>query len=177
MMEGPMDGASLYDDDILAWSEVQAAALRSLAGRHDLPNQLDLANVVEEIEDVGKSELRTVESLIRNIMTHVAILWTDPGAPAINGWRGEIATWHVEVLRRISPSMRPKLDLALVWRDALRVACAKLADWDKAKAEPARAALVGSTCPFDLAALTSEELDLADAIGRVQASAMPDKSP
>ncbi len=37
MMEGPMDGASLYDDDILAWSEVQAAALRSLAGRHDLP--------------------------------------------------------------------------------------------------------------------------------------------
>ncbi len=76
-----------------------------------------------------------------------------------------------------SPSMWPKLDLALVWRDALRVACAKLADWDKAKAEPARAALVGSTCPFDLAALTSEELDLADAIGRVQASAMPDKSP
>ena len=32
-----MDSASLYDDDILAWSELQAAALRSLTGRHDLP--------------------------------------------------------------------------------------------------------------------------------------------
>jgi hypothetical protein len=35
--------------------------LRSLTGRRDLPNQLDLANVVEEIEDVGKSELHAVE--------------------------------------------------------------------------------------------------------------------
>ena len=172
-----MDGASLYDDDILAWSEVQAAALRSLAGRHDLPNQLDLANVVEEIEDVGKSELRTVESLIRNILTHLIMLWGDPGAPPTNGWRGEIAAWHEDMLRRISPSMRQKLDLNLIWRSAARVPCAKLADRDKAKAEAARAALAGSICPFDLAALTSEELDLADAIGRVQASAMPDKSP
>jgi len=172
-----MDGASLYDDDILAWSEVQAAALRSLVGRRDLPNQLDLANVVEEIEDAGKSELRTVESLIRNILTHLIMLWADPGAPPTNGWRGEIAAWHEDLLRRISPSMRQKLDLNLVWRSAVRVACAKLADWDAAKAGAARVALVGSTCPLDLAALTSEELDLADVIGRLQVSTKPDAGP
>ena len=57
-----MGDRSLYDEDILVWSEQQAAALRSLASRRDLPNELDLANVIEEIEDVGRSEFHTVES-------------------------------------------------------------------------------------------------------------------
>ncbi len=165
-----MDGASLYDDDILAWSEVQVAALRSLAGRHDLPNQLDLANVVEEIEDVGKSELLAVERPIRTILVHLILLWADPGARSMFGWRGEIAAWHVDVLRRISPTMRPKLDLDLVWRDSVRVACANLAGWDETKAEATRVALVGSGCPFDLAALTTEELDVSHAVACLQAA-------
>lgn len=163
-----MDGASLYDDDILAWSEVQAAALRSLRGRHDLPNQLDLANVVEEIEDVGKSELRAVESLIRNMLVHLILLWADPGAPPTLGWRGEIATWHDDVVRRITPSMRSKLDLDAIWRSALRVAYAKLRDWDETKAAFARTTLTGSRCPFDLAALMIEELDPSQAVARIQ---------
>jgi hypothetical protein len=170
-MEGPMDGASLYDEDILAWSLLQAATLRSLADRRDLPNQLDLANVVEEIEDVGKSELRAVESLTRNILVHVILLWADPGAPPTFGWRGEIATWHDDILRRIGPSMRPKLDLDPIWRGAVRVACAKLADWDETKAAAARAALAGSRCPFDLAALTTEEFDVSHAVARIEAAA------
>ena len=50
-----MGDRTLYDEDILIWSEQQAAALRSLASRRDLPNELDLANVIEEIEDAGRS--------------------------------------------------------------------------------------------------------------------------
>ena len=50
-----MGDRTLYDEDILVWSEQQAAALRSLASRLDLPNELDLANVIEEIEDVGEA--------------------------------------------------------------------------------------------------------------------------
>ena len=61
-----MGDSSVYDEDILIWSERQAAALRSLASRRDLPNELDLANVIEEIEDVGKSEFHTVESPIES---------------------------------------------------------------------------------------------------------------
>ena len=152
-----MDGASLYDDDILAWSELQAAALRSLAGRRDLPNQLDLANVVEEIEDVGKSELRAVESLIENILVHLILLWADPDARAVGGWRGEITAWRVAVRRRITPSMRGKIGMGELWRDAVTVACAKLAAWDETKAAAARAALAGSRCPFDLAALATDQ--------------------
>ena len=82
--------AALYDEDILVWSEQQAAALRSLASRRDLPNELDLANVIEEIEDVGRSEFHTVESLIENILTHLVLLAADPDAPATRGWIAEV---------------------------------------------------------------------------------------
>ena len=59
-----MGDRTLYDEDILVWSEQQAAALRSLASRRDLPNELDLANVIEEIEDVGRSEFHAVDELM-----------------------------------------------------------------------------------------------------------------
>jgi Domain of unknown function DUF29 len=84
-MEAPMGDDSLYDEDVLAWAEQQAAALRRLGSRRDLPNELDLSNVIEEIEDVGKSEFHAVESLIENILIHLMLLWVDPGAPATRG--------------------------------------------------------------------------------------------
>src|SRR5215470_15760572 len=45
--------SDLYEDDILLWSEQQAELLRRRAA-----NDLDWANLAEEIEDVGKSQLR-----------------------------------------------------------------------------------------------------------------------
>jgi hypothetical protein len=40
-----MDQPISYDEDFLAWSEQQAAALRELAGRRGLPDELDLEHV------------------------------------------------------------------------------------------------------------------------------------
>ena len=51
----------LYDRDVLAWSENQAALLRRVA-RGERVNDVDWAHVVEEIEDVGKSEKRELQS-------------------------------------------------------------------------------------------------------------------
>ena len=52
-----MDRRSLYEDDIYAWAEQQAAALRRLAGtRRELPNELDLENLAEEIETALRSD-------------------------------------------------------------------------------------------------------------------------
>ena len=162
-----MDSAALYDEDILAWSEQQAAALRSLAGRRDLPNELDLANVVEEVEDVGNSEFRAVKSLVSSILVHLILLWADPDAPAIRGWRGEITAWHVDLLDRITPSMRARLDFDPLWRSAVRVACAKLEDWDAEKAARVKSALTGSACPFDIDSIYVEEFDIAGVVARL----------
>ena len=162
-----MGDRTLYDEDILVWSEQQAAALRSLASRRDLPNELDLANVIEEIEDVGRSEFHTVESLIENILTHLLLLAADPDAPATRGSIAEVTAWNVSLRRRISPSMRSRLDTESLWRDALEVASAKLAGWNDGKAAGV-ARLRGTPCPFAAADLPSAQLDVLGAAARIQ---------
>ncbi len=64
------DGAELYEQDILLWSEQQAELLRRLA-RGERVNGVDWAHVVEEIEDVGNSELHAVTSLLRQAVVHL----------------------------------------------------------------------------------------------------------
>ncbi|MGA3002660.1 MAG: DUF29 family protein [Acetobacteraceae bacterium] len=49
----------LYDHDILTWSHNQTALLRRLA-RGERVKGVDWVHVVEEIEDVGLSELNAV---------------------------------------------------------------------------------------------------------------------
>lgn len=44
-----------------------------LAAARNLPNQLDLANIAEEIEDVGAIQLRAVESSIVSILGHLLL--------------------------------------------------------------------------------------------------------
>jgi hypothetical protein len=114
-----MDRRSLYDDDIYAWAQQQAEALRRLAQmRADLPNELDLENVAEEIEDVGKSELSKVESFVRLILIHLLKLASAPQARSHRKWRNEILTFRADLLKEITPSMRPNLDLDHQWRMA-----------------------------------------------------------
>jgi Domain of unknown function DUF29 len=162
-----MGGSNLYDADILMWSEQQAAVLRSLASRRDLPNELDLSNVIEEIEDVGKSEFHTVESLIGNILIHLVLLATDPDAPARRGWIAEITAWNLTLRRRISPSMRLRLDMGSLWRDAVEVAAARLAAWDDDKAAAATR-LSGAPCPITSAEIPFAGLAVLDAAARIR---------
>jgi hypothetical protein len=94
-----MAGSSLYDNDILASSEQQAAALRRLAARDDLPNELDLSNVIEEIEDVGKGELCEVNILLGQIFTQLILGWADPTNQEPRTWAGEVIEWLGDVGR------------------------------------------------------------------------------
>ena len=57
----------LYDRDILTWSRNQAALLRRLA-RGERVNGIDWTHVLEEIEDVGISELNAVRSYLRQML-------------------------------------------------------------------------------------------------------------
>src|SRR5215212_7017040 len=58
--------SGLYGDDLYTWAIEQAAALR--AG--DLES-LDLANLAEEIEDLGSEQLHKLTSAYRIVLTHV----------------------------------------------------------------------------------------------------------
>lgn len=55
-----------YDEDFAAWLQSQAALLRE--HRFD---ELDIANLVEEVESVGRSEFRAFVSAIELIVFHM----------------------------------------------------------------------------------------------------------
>src|SRR5580704_3419998 len=95
----------LYDHDVLAWSEHQAELLRRIA-RGERVNDVDWEHVVEEIEDVGLSELNAVCSYFRQMLAHLLKLRGWPDNQACEHWRDEIATFQVEAIARFAPSMR-----------------------------------------------------------------------
>ncbi|MBF6560964.1 MAG: DUF29 domain-containing protein [Candidatus Binataceae bacterium] len=58
--------ADLYDQDYYTWTQAQARALRD----HRL-DEVDWANVAEEIEDLGKSERRALRSRLVTLLEHL----------------------------------------------------------------------------------------------------------
>ena len=58
--------SDLYEGDILLWSQHQADLLRRrAAGELVNETELDWPNIAEEIEAVGRTELRSCRSLLR----------------------------------------------------------------------------------------------------------------
>jgi hypothetical protein len=124
-----MDHDSLYETDICAWAEQQAAALRGLASRADLPNELDLLNVVEEIEDVGISQLRPVGSFMRLIISHIILIAVDADADSVSHWTREVATFRGDLVQSWQPSMRRRIDMDRIWHHAVEEATLKLSTY------------------------------------------------
>ncbi len=66
--------SNLYDEDVISWAEEQARLLRSRQW-----SQLDIDNIVEEIEDVGKSEKHELQSHMCVLMAHLLKWAYQPG--------------------------------------------------------------------------------------------------
>jgi hypothetical protein len=109
----------LYDRDVLAWSERQAALLRGVA-RGERVNDVDWDHVVEEIEDVGSSELNAVYSYSHLMLVQLLKLHGWPELDSEQHWRAEIVAFHTNLARRFAPSMRLPIDLADIYDRASR---------------------------------------------------------
>jgi hypothetical protein len=68
---------STYDHDFYAWTQAQAAALRSAR-----PNQFDWEHIAEELEAMGRSEWDQMESRVRQIPLHLLKWQFQPAALA-----------------------------------------------------------------------------------------------
>lgn len=112
--------SDLYDNDILLWSEQQAALLRRRAAG-ELVNdvELDWPNIAEEIEDVGRSELHAVESLLVQALRHILKAEAWPLFRDVPSWRADAIDFRRQARRRFVPSMRQKIDVASLYADAL----------------------------------------------------------
>jgi uncharacterized protein DUF29 len=162
-MLAPM--ASLYDDDILLWSEQQAELLRRLARGERVNDALDFENLVDEVESAGRSEFQAVESLLDVALTHLLLVHGAVRAEPVAHWKAEALAALAKAARRVSPSMVGRLDLADIWSVARSVALAKLA----AGGRPARP-LPGAG-PFAAAELLNRRPDVDTLLARLGAAA------
>jgi hypothetical protein len=145
----------LHDRDILSWSEHQADLLRRLA-RGERVNDVDWEHVVEEIEDVGLSELNAVRCYLRLMLVHLLKLQGWPDSPVADHWRRAIASFQSDAVQRFAPSMRQRVDLASLYARAI----SELKDtrFDDLSLLPWSA-----VCPVDLDELLNEDRGMLEA--------------
>ncbi|MEM8779750.1 MAG: DUF29 domain-containing protein [Cyanobacteria bacterium P01_G01_bin.49] len=82
---------SLYETDFGQWLEKQAIALSERK-----PELLDWDNLLEEIETLGRTDKRAINSLSRQLLTHLLLyrFWTDHRERYLSGWAVEIRTFR-----------------------------------------------------------------------------------
>ena len=92
-----------YDEDFAQWSARQAALLRE--GRFD---QLDIENVAEEIESLGRSEKHEIKNRIEVLLVHL-LKWQRQPEHRSRSWAATIRHQReaIEDLIDESPSLRP----------------------------------------------------------------------
>jgi Domain of unknown function DUF29 len=89
--------------------------LRNLATRRDLPNDLDLEHVAEEIEDVGNAELNSVRSFLRLMLAQTIKVASLPDSDPARHRFEEVVAFHIELFTRYSKSMRQRIDAQEAW--------------------------------------------------------------
>ena len=144
---GRTSGASdgLYDSDFLAWTSDQARRLRALA-RSGSNVDLDLPHVAEEVDDMGRSQIQAVESLVANVIAHLLKIEHASASQPHAHWRVEIAAWRGDIAARLddSPSIRGRLDLERAYRRAAAIVRISLREHE------GRTVDLPELCPFAL---------------------------
>ncbi|MCL1466273.1 DUF29 domain-containing protein [Argonema galeatum] len=95
----------LYETDFHAWTLEQAAFLRS--GMWDC---LDISNLVEEIESLGKQERQKLRSRLAILLGHL-LKWEFQASHRSNSWLGTIREQRRRILELLeeNPSLKPYL--------------------------------------------------------------------
>ena len=130
---------TLYDIDFAEWSDRTAKLLR--AGRFE---ELDIANVAEEIEDLGKSERSAVRSHLSRLLLHKIKQVIQPERDCAS-WKVSIASARNALRDKlvVSPSLRPYLrnSLQQIYRESIELALIETG---------LEHAAVPDECPWDL---------------------------
>ncbi len=111
---------SLYEQDFYQWTQEQAALLKAGALA-----QLDIENLIEEVESMGKSQRRSLESRLTVLIMHL-LKWEYQPERQSNSWRSTIVTQRKEIKRllRDSPGLKPTVNEIIIeiFHDAVELA-------------------------------------------------------
>ena len=108
----------LYDVDDDQWLEQTINLLKN----HQF-QQLDLDNLIEELEDLGREKKNAVASLLEQIIRHLLLLqyWTTEAEYNAVHWQEEIYNFPTQLRRTITTNLRKYLkdELTSIYQDAL----------------------------------------------------------
>lgn len=98
----------LYDQDYVLWLETTVEQLKQ--GQFA---DVDLENLIEEIESMGRSEQRAIESLLTRLLEHLLKIayWESQREQNIGHWSLEVTNFRYQISKLIadSPSLKPYL--------------------------------------------------------------------
>jgi hypothetical protein len=102
--------ATLYNTDFFAWTQAQASLLREEA-----LEDLDLPNLAEELEAMGRRERRELINRLTILLLHLLKWQVQPDLRS-RSWQNTIRTQRreIDLLLDDSPSLRAVLDECMI---------------------------------------------------------------
>ena len=101
----PLRELKLYEKDFYRWTCTQANFLKN-----EELDKLDIRHLIEEIESLGNSEKRALESHISNLYLHLLKIKYQPSMRS-KSWNNSVknATFQVKKILKANPSLASKL--------------------------------------------------------------------
>lgn len=113
---------SLHDRDFNLWLEQITLSLRN----RDI-NAMDWENLIEEIEDMGASQKRALDTYLQRLIEHILKLkyWESEKERCRNGWMKEVTNFRNQINRTLkkNPSLKNYLkdEYQDIFADAVKV--------------------------------------------------------
>jgi hypothetical protein len=100
----------LYEIDSYLWLEETIKILKTKNLEY-----LDLDNLIEELESLGRSDFNKVRSLLRQIIIHLLLLeyWQQEYQRNYRHWESEIIVFRDDLNHNLTASLKNKLTLDL----------------------------------------------------------------
>lgn len=108
--------SSTYETDFYTWTQQQAALLK--AGRF---NEADIENIIEEIETMGRSEKRSVESRLTVLLQHL-LKWEHQPQRRGRSWLLTIREQRLRFFKLLNENPGLKPQLSDILRSAYEIA-------------------------------------------------------
>lgn len=145
-LAGTLQDLGLYDSDFCEWTHRTAQLLRQ--GRF---KDVDVEHVAEEIEDMGKRDLRELCSRLEVLLAHL-LKWKFRASRRARSWRVTIRAQRMDIQKLLhqSPSLRQRLSTEQ--RESYRVAVGLAMDETGMKRDR-----LPASCPFSLEEILDEE--------------------
>ncbi|MEA5616399.1 DUF29 domain-containing protein [Cronbergia sp. UHCC 0137] len=130
---------SLYDQDFYLWTQTIVEQLKNNSF-----NQIDVPNLIEEIESMGRGEKRELKNRLIVLLMHI-LKWQYQPEKRSQSWRSTITEQRIciDTLLEDSPSLQPLLQEIFV--DCYQKARLKAAEETEIKIN-----LFPQECPFSL---------------------------